>query len=160
MMMSPDSIDLTIPAKPEFVGVVRLTTSGVANRLGYSYEDIEDIKIAVSEACTNACNHAYQANEDGKISIRIDSYDDRIEIIVGDRGKSFNFQDKIGNLQPIDPNMSLEKINEGGLGLFLIETLMDKVTISGDSGVIVAMTKFLRRDEVDNNARKVSTSTE
>ncbi|MBM7644680.1 serine/threonine-protein kinase RsbW [Scopulibacillus daqui] len=158
--MSTDSIELTIPAKPEFVGVVRLTISGIANRMGYTYEDIEDIKIAVSEACTNAVNHAYREDEDGKISLKIDSFEDRIEIMVIDRGKSFDFQETISNLRPIDPSMSLDKINEGGLGLFLIETLMDKVTISGDSGVIVVMTKFLKRDEVDGHASKVSTSTE
>lgn len=155
-----DAIELTIPAKPEYVGIVRLTTSGVANRMGYSYDDIEDIKIAVSEACTNAVNYAYKNKDEGKVAIRIGNYHDRIEITVIDNGVSFDFQQVVADLKPLDPNMSLDQMNKGGLGLFLIETLMDKVTISNDSGVVVKMIKFLNKDEVDSLADKVSTSTE
>ncbi|MFS8513265.1 MAG: anti-sigma B factor RsbW, partial [Planifilum fulgidum] len=48
-----DMIELTIPAKADFVGVVRLAVSGIASRMGFSYDDIEDLKVAVAEACTN-----------------------------------------------------------------------------------------------------------
>ena len=54
-----DYIEMKIPAKPDYLGVIRLTLSGIANRMGYTYEEIEDIKIALSEACTNAVQHAY-----------------------------------------------------------------------------------------------------
>ena len=49
-----DYIEIKIPAKPDYLGVIRLTLSGIASRMGYTYEVIEDIKIALSEACTNA----------------------------------------------------------------------------------------------------------
>ncbi|TCP23831.1 serine/threonine-protein kinase RsbW [Scopulibacillus darangshiensis] len=160
MIQSADTIELTIPAKPEYVGIVRLTTSGVANRMGYSYDDIEDIKIAVSEACTNAVKHAYKDVENGQIAIRIECHTDRIEIMVIDKGASFDYQQVVGKLKPLDPNMSLDQVNEGGLGLFLIDTLMDDITISSESGIVVMMTKFLNRDGVDSFADKVSTSTE
>lgn len=155
-----DYVDLVIPAKPEYVGIVRLTTSGVANRMGYSYDDIEDIKIAVSEACTNAVNHAYKGREDGKVSIKISSFSDRLEIMVVDQGKSFDYENTVKKLKPLNADVDLEHVNEGGLGLFLIDTLMDKVTVNNDSGVVVMMTKFLNRDEVDASAGKVSTTTE
>lgn len=61
-----DYIEVKIPAKPEFVGVIRLTLSGIASRMGFAYEEIEDLKIATSEACTNAVQHAYKQNEQGK----------------------------------------------------------------------------------------------
>lgn len=60
MNESVDLIEMKIPAKPEYVGIIRLTLSGVASRMGYVYEEIEDLKIAVSEACTNAVQHAYK----------------------------------------------------------------------------------------------------
>ena len=44
-----DYIEIKIPAKPDYIGVIRLTLSGICNRIGYTYEEIEDIKIAVSE---------------------------------------------------------------------------------------------------------------
>src|SRR2546428_11122785 len=44
-------IDLKIPGRPEYVVVVRLTAAAVAGRMGLSYDDIEDLKVAVGEAC-------------------------------------------------------------------------------------------------------------
>ena len=46
-----DSISMALPSKPEYVGVVRLTVSAIANRMGFNIEEIEDIKVAVAEAC-------------------------------------------------------------------------------------------------------------
>lgn len=63
-----DLVYLTIPAKPDYVGIARLAVSGIANRMGFSYDDIEDLKLAVSEACTNAVDHAYCGGE-GEIEV-------------------------------------------------------------------------------------------
>src|SRR3989442_11669568 len=43
-------IDLKIPGRPDYVVVVRLTAAAVAGRMGLSYDDIEDLKVAVGEA--------------------------------------------------------------------------------------------------------------
>lgn len=61
-----DYVEMKIPAKAEYVGVIRLTLSGIASRMGFTYELIEDLKIATSEAVTNAVQHAYKANEGAK----------------------------------------------------------------------------------------------
>lgn len=45
MNESVDLIEMKIPAKPEYVGIIRLTLSGVASRMGYAYEEIEDLKL-------------------------------------------------------------------------------------------------------------------
>ena len=45
-----DEISIKLPAKPEYMTVARLTTAGLANRLGFSIDEIEDLKVAVSEA--------------------------------------------------------------------------------------------------------------
>lgn len=151
-----DFMEMVVPAKPEYVGVVRLTASGVANRMGYSFDDIEDIKVAVSEACTNVVNHAYQNGENGKITIGFAIYEKRLEIMVADRGQSFDVGQIRQKGKPFDKDVAIEKMNEGGLGLFLIETLMDKVEIRSDSGVVVLMTKFLQGGEVRQSADAVS----
>jgi serine/threonine-protein kinase RsbW len=160
MNQASDFIEMTIPAEPEYVGVVRLTASGVSNRMGYSYDDIEDIKVAISEACTNAVNHAYKKYEDGKIKIGFGVYEDRLEIMVVDRGESFDFQAVYKDLGPFSGETSVEQMSEGGLGLFLIETLMDKVEISGDSGVVVMMTKNLHKGGVKKDDNRVSAQQE
>lgn len=52
------NIQIQIPSSAEYVRVVRLAVLGVASRMPFSYDDVEDIKLAVSEACNNAILHA------------------------------------------------------------------------------------------------------
>ena len=141
---------MTFPAKPEYVGVVRLVVSGIANRMGYTYDEIEDIKIAVSEACGNAVQH-------GEVKLACGVYADRLEITIEDSGKTFA-DDVKRQAAPVEETTEIESLHEGGLGLFLIEALMDDVSINKDNGVKVTMTKLLNRDEVDQSASKISTT--
>ena len=53
-----DSIQLSLPMNAAYVSAARLTASSVANRMGFSTDEIEDIKAAVSEACTFIINKA------------------------------------------------------------------------------------------------------
>ncbi len=142
-----DLIELTLPARVEYIGIARLTVSGIANRAGLSYEEIEDLKLAVGEACTNAVQHAY-GGEDGQLRISCRLYPDRITIEVADQGKGFSYATLKEKLGPLDASMDIDDVAEGGLGLYLIHTLMDEVEVYGETGVVVSMTKYLRRDEV------------
>lgn len=140
-MESFDFIEMKFPAKSDYVGVVRLSVSGIANRMGFSYEDIEDIKVAISEAITNAVSHAY--DDEGEVTICFGIYQNRLEIMVADHGGSFNLNDIKDKIGPYRQTESIESLREGGFGLFLINALMDKVEINNDYGVIVLMTKYL-----------------
>jgi serine/threonine-protein kinase RsbW len=153
-------IELKIPSKPEFVGIVRLTLSGIASRMGYSYEDIEDLKIATSEACTNAVYHAYSGSNEGEITIGFGIFVNYLEITVSDNGKSFDVDEMKESIGPYDRSTSIDKMSEGGLGLYLIETLMDDVQIKNDSGVSVLMTKHLPREQVGSDEESISTNRE
>lgn len=151
-----DVIEVKLPPKREYVGVVRLTLSGIANRMGFSYEAIEDIKIAVSEAITNAVQHAYKGDKKGVITVCFHIFENRLEIIVSDEGDSFNVEEVEKNLQPHLKSTSAT-ISEGGLGLYLIETLMDDLIIHYENGVTLCMTKFLDGEQVERDAKAVST---
>ncbi len=72
-----DYIEMKIPAKREYVGVIRLTLSGIASRMGFTYELIEDLKIAASEAITNAVQHAYRKEEVEKLLLDLPLYHDQ-----------------------------------------------------------------------------------
>ena len=99
-----DFIEMKFPAKAEYVGVSRLSVSGVASRMGFSYEDIEDLKIALSEAVSNVVEHAYSEDEDGDITIGFGVYENRIEIMVADHGGSFNLQEIKNDIGPYKPS--------------------------------------------------------
>lgn len=153
-----DYIEVKIPAKPDYVGVVRLTTSGIAGRMGFSYDAIEDLKIAISEACTNAAQHAYKSKEAGEVVIGFGLFKNRLEVMVADKGISFDFQKLRHELGPYKENRhSVQFMREGGLGLYLIETLMDEVRIQLTQGVTVHMTKYLEGEKVETDAETIST---
>lgn len=60
--MSDDvqKVILQLPASAEYVDIVRLNLYGIAcSKMGFTYEDIEDMKVAVSEACNNSVLYAY-----------------------------------------------------------------------------------------------------
>jgi serine/threonine-protein kinase RsbW len=124
---------LTIPAASEFVGVVRLAISGVATRMNYTIEEIEDIKISISEACTNAIQHAYENSDDmSKNTIEIEAtiYNDRLEIIVKDFGKGFD----LGILGTDEQKEKSQEKFGLGLGLTFVKSLMDDTEFSSEPG--------------------------
>jgi serine/threonine-protein kinase RsbW len=155
-----DYIEVKMPAKPEYVGVIRLTLSGVASRMGFVYEDIEDLKIALSEACTNAVQHAYEKSERGEIVVGFGIYEHKLEMMIVDNGKSFNFEQTKGQLGPYTQGSSIDQLSEGGLGLYLIETLMDEVRVLNHSGVTVFMTKYVGGERVNHEPSPISNSEE
>ncbi|WP_405099249.1 anti-sigma B factor RsbW [Oceanobacillus sp. FSL H7-0719] len=153
-----DFIEMTIPAKADYIGVIRLSLSGIANRMGFSYESIEDLKVAVSEAITNAVTHAYNEENKGEITLGFGIYEDRLEIMVADRGVSFNLNEVRKKVGPYKSTESVEDLREGGFGLFLINALMDKVEIHDNQGIIIMMTKYIKETGVGLDDDQVSTT--
>ena len=143
-MSNPIKVQLVIPNISEYVGVARLTVSGVASRLKFTHEEIEDIKIAVSEACTNAVQYAYP-EASGDIVIDFDCYKDKLEITITDKGRGFNIDDK-PSTQSEDPN----KIGLG-LGIVFMKSLMDDVVFKTEIGkgtTVKLVKKVLEKQEV------------
>ena len=131
----PENVEFSIPCMSDYVGVVRLAVSGLATRMNFSIEEIEDIKIAVSEACTNSVQYAFDKPENERVFISFNLFKDKLEIIVKDNGRGF----KTNQLEriPIDERQ-LEDIDENiprlGLGITFIKSLMDETKISSEPG--------------------------
>ena len=127
-------VELKIPRRPEFVAVARLTVSGVASRLSFSYEDIEDIKIAVAEACTHAIQHKAVVTNEIRILCIFD--DSHLAISIGSGRGAFKEGVKTGDVA-----------NARSLGIFLIESLMDDVSYAEmeDGTECIRMVKNLLR---------------
>lgn len=130
-------VELRIPSKPEFVGVARLAILGVASRMPFSYDEVEDIRLAVGEACTTAVERAAKSNKlDTDITIRTEILDGKLTVKVVDQAGSV----------PESPEMadSPTELDEQGLGALLMELLVDefKVETSPDGGTVVTMVKY------------------
>lgn len=121
-----DSIKLILPFKAEYVSVARLTASGVANRIGFDIETIEDIKVAVSEVCSKLVLLGSEIADCYRIIFTIE--DDRLDII-------FDCEDKSLKCIFNDDNDEL--------GVSIIKALMDSVDLCTDNGYILSMSKVL-----------------
>ncbi|MFZ7119705.1 MAG: ATP-binding protein [Eubacteriaceae bacterium] len=132
------TISLTLPNAPEYVSLARLTLTGIANRMGFNIDDIEDLKVAISEACTNALKHGCDSIESNYI-INYTIIDEKIIIDVCDSGKGINIE--------LLETPDLEKPKESGLGLYIINTLMDEVKVisKNNDGTTIRMIKKLER---------------
>ena len=72
-----DSISIKIPASPEYLQVVRLVAAGLAARLSFTLEDIEDLKIAVDELSAYITG---AHGRSGTLAVSFTLHDDRIQI--------------------------------------------------------------------------------
>lgn len=125
------AIELEIPARPEFVALARLVVSSLASsRRDLADERIDDLKLAVSEACTNAIEAHRAADTHDRVLLRCEEYNDRLEIVVLDRGAGFEPSDLPEHPPVTDPHR-LEF--ERGLGVPLIRTLVDDATFESSS---------------------------
>jgi serine/threonine-protein kinase RsbW len=121
-------VGLILPAKPEYVVIARLVVAGVARQMRFDEEAVEDIRLAISEACTNIVKHAYDDNsKNGNvIHIECDMGDSQLAIQVSDRGVGLS-EDRFNEVCISEPT-------EGGLGLSIMRALMDDVRYCRDEG--------------------------
>ena len=130
--------ELEMPAKAKYVSLARLMAASIARRMNFAEESIDDLKIAISEMCTNAIVHAGNGlAERPPITVRYVEGDGFLTVEVRDRGPGF------------DPGI-LEQKREGvlskGFGIPLIRSLVDDFACESHigHGTVVSITKFLK----------------
>ena len=134
-------VELEIPAEPEFVGLVRLFVSSLATtRRELADDRIDDLKLAVSEACTNAIDAHAGSDTDDRVVVTWAEGDDRLEVAVNDRGPGFD----LSSLPQHPPVTDPERLNfERGLGIPLIRSLVDEVDFkTSDDGTSVKLVMY------------------
>ena len=129
-------VRLTLPARPENVAVVRHVLGAFAEALMLPDPVIEDMRLAVTEACTNVVRHAYADGEPGPVEILIRPVSDTLQVIVSDEGRG------------LGPS---EDSSGPGLGLPLIAALTHSLEIepAGNAGSRLRMS-FLREPRLES----------
>jgi serine/threonine-protein kinase RsbW len=121
MSTAPPEVMLTMPAKPEGVGVVRQALAGMADALDFEAAVLADMKMAVTEACTNVVVHAYEDDE-GTLEVEMLAREKGLTIVVRDHGSG------------IQPRPTRAEPPALGLGLPLIAALSDAFELRGSAG--------------------------
>lgn len=125
------ALRLAMPARPENVPVVRHALTGIATALHLDARAVENLRLAVTEACTNVVRHAY-GGADGPLEVCVRSDADAVTVEIRDHGPG---------IRPTTASSSL------GIGLPLIAGVCDALRIArddNDGANVVAMT-FRRR---------------
>lgn len=134
----PDIVRLSIPCRAEYVGVARLAILGVASRLKFSYDDVEDLRLAVGESCAGAIDAA-SAEARRKAAIHITCEVHEQELVVEVR-YNLNPYGPPPERRTVDPEMPADT---EGLGSLLMEILVDSAETTTDSveGTTVRLVK-------------------
>jgi serine/threonine-protein kinase RsbW len=129
-------VALTIPARPEYVALCRLALTGIARTRALAPELVADLKLALTEACSNSVRHAYEEGREGVVDVRYELGDDRISVEVTDDGSGFD---------PAVLKRAQEELDEGGLGIAIIRAVTDELEIGvrPEGGSRLRFTKFL-----------------
>jgi serine/threonine-protein kinase RsbW len=111
------SVRLRIPAKAEYITLVRLALSGLSRLRPLDEETLGDLKLAVTEACSNSVRHGYGEGRQGTVEVSYELRPDRLVVEVEDDGPGF------------DPERAFDSaggLAEGGLGIAIIRAVADE----------------------------------
>lgn len=127
--------EFDLKAESENLKAFRRDLQEILNQVGLSGKAVEDLTLAVNEAFTNVIRHSY-GGQGGRVKIRLEDLNDRVEIRIRDFGKKFD-PSKI-------PPVELPPRKPGGLGLYLIQQLTDKAHYDQgcQSGNELILTKY------------------
>jgi serine/threonine-protein kinase RsbW len=128
-------VRLTIPAKAEYITLSRLALSGLSRVRSFPEETLADLKLALTEACSNSVRHAYDGGE-GHVDISFELHDDRLVVEVADDGTGF---------EPGPAKDMGDDLTEGGLGIAIIRSIADEVEIGGGAGGRGSRLRFVKR---------------
>ncbi len=122
---------LKLPSRTENLEIIREFVARIAQKAGFDDEDVAKIELAVDEACTNVVKHAYEGGSDKPIDVVVKLDYSKLTVIVTDQGKGFNPE----SVEVPDIKEYLAELRVGGLGIYLIRTLMDEVKYDIRPGV-------------------------
>jgi stage II sporulation protein AB (anti-sigma F factor) len=137
--MEPNFLKMEIAAKPENVSFARVAVAAFTSQLDLTLNELDEIKVAVSEAVSNSIIHGYENNGNGVIQIEVKLNDEGLEIVIIDSGIGISNIDEA--LQPAfstDPDRM-------GLGFVFMQSFMDDFHVESQpsKGTKIMMRKNL-----------------
>ncbi|MCW2949238.1 MAG: anti-sigma factor RsbW [Thermoleophilia bacterium] len=141
--VATEQVRLEIPPKPQFVSLCRLALTAICREHRFSDDDIADLKLAITEACSNSIRHAYVDDEHdaSKVYVSYEMQDDRLVVIVRDEGCGFEYE-----------GANTDDLPEGGLGISIIRAVCDEFEVLTGAGETGAALRLVKVRSVAENA--------
>jgi serine/threonine-protein kinase RsbW len=118
-----DEKELRVKSRTENLSEIRAFIQDFASSTGFKQDAIDNVTLACDEACTNIIKHAYKFYPDGEIVIKLKCENKKLVITIIDYGKAFQPE----SVPEPDIQEYYKQHRVGGLGMYLIKTLMDDV---------------------------------
>jgi serine/threonine-protein kinase RsbW len=131
--ISASVVSLLIPAKAEYIALGRLAVTGLLRPRAVEPEVIADVKLALTEACSNSIRHAYANGSEGEVEIRYELDDSSLVVEVSDAG---------GGFDPARRESEASALDEGGLGIAIIRALADDMSVGPRTGGVGYCVRF------------------
>lgn len=143
-----ESITLEIPAKAEYVVLGRLALAGLLREGGFTADAVADLKLALTEACSNSIRHAYNGNGEGsgaspgQVQLSFELLGDRIVMTIRDDGAGFHDDDV--DCPQCAAVAGAGHLSEGGMGISIIRAVVDEFELQrpGEGGTVLVLTKL------------------
>ncbi len=139
---------LQVPSSTENLAIVRDFLSSIGKQTSMDDSEVGKIQLAVDEACSNVIEHAYGHDASKEVMIRVIVDDTLVRIEIVDTGRGFD----PSTVEPKELEELVAQRKSGGLGLRLIQTLMDEVhydVVPGETNQIRMTKRFGRGREGD-----------
>ncbi len=130
------AVRLTIPAKAEYITLCRLALTGLSRLRDLPDETLADLKLALTEACSNSVRHAYADDDAGVVEIVYELQPDRLVIEVADNGEGFD--------PAVAADAEAGDMTEGGLGIAIIRSIADELEIGTREGGRGSRLRFVK----------------
>ena len=115
-----ERVCLEIPPKPQFVSLCRLALTAICREHRFTDDDIADLKLAITEACSNSIRHAYEESgvDASKVYVTYEMHQDRLVVEIRDHGRGFEYE-----------GANTDELPEGGLGISIIRAVCDEFEV-------------------------------
>ncbi|MEA4902431.1 anti-sigma F factor [Desulfitobacterium sp.] len=145
--MKNNFLTLTFSSIAENVSISRMLIASIGAQLDLSLNDIEELKVVVSEAVSNAIIHGYQNNPEKNVTLEIEYNPEKLQITVRDEGCGISDVE-----QAMQPAYSTDP-ERMGLGFVFMQSFMDELKVDSvlDQGTTVTMVKTLHKNNPSLN---------
>jgi serine/threonine-protein kinase RsbW len=141
-------ITLEIPAKAEYVVLGRLALAGMLREHRFTADAVADLKLALTEACSNCIRHAYNGNGNGvigdpaQVQLSFEMHEDRLVMTIRDEGAGFHEDDV--DCPQCAAVEGATHLSEGGMGISIIRAVVDEFALERppDGGTSLVLTKL------------------
>lgn len=141
-----ERVEVSIPSSPVFERVVRASAAEIGQALGFSAERVEDLKLAVSEAVTNAIEHGNKSEISKLVAVVFALDNEMLEIRIADQGTGGTIRSDYQRRVVEDHNLEAGMLR--GFGMYLIGALVDDYEVSSSQTGTVLTLRLYRKGQL------------